>query len=783
MLKNIRIIPKLTILILLFVIGFAFFGTYTYLTLERVKVNGPLYDRIVQGKDLIADILPPPEYIIESYLTSMQMVSYMDSDSNKGNLPSLVDKLRSLEKDYDIRHEVWVQSLEEGNLRRIMVNTSYEPAKKFYEIAENEFIPAVYAGDKDKAQSIMLEKLQPLYEEHRAAIDQVVILAGKRNLEDEDIASRNITRASINMILFGLIIILLSSVLAFIIGSDIARPIRFLSHAAKQIANGDLDQNVSFESKDEVGQLAEAFREMISYHKEIAATAQKIAIGDLTGEIHPKSEKDVLGNAFVSMVSGLKELVEQVAKNTNQMETASHQLLVAADQAGLSTSQIAKAVQQMAEGTNQQINSITKTAAQIEQLKLTIDSVAIGAKKQGEVIGSASKAMQQVTQAVEKIDSGAQQQTSVINLSQEFIRELSQETDKFRTDAQLHMAGLNQAINAVQNLASTFEKVNVAANDVTSEVEKTVEAAADGKKVVVHTIQEMEQVRKASETLAERITELGKYSHEIGIIVETIEDISSQTNLLALNAAIEAARAGEHGRGFSVVAEEVRKLSERTTSAIGNIGEIIKKVQARTANTVEAMQKVGKDVQAASKATELAQSSFDIIATGATASAQRVDAIRQTLQAMQAAHQTVDEAIHEVTSIAVRNQQVMEHITHLNDQVTEQMNSVDVVAGTNLTSAQEMANLNRLMIDRLESVSAVIQENTLATQIMMESSNLVTQMVSNIADVSEENNVATEEVSSSTEETSQQANDVASSAKYLAEMAQTLRILVTRFSF
>jgi methyl-accepting chemotaxis protein len=107
----------------------------------------------------------------------------------------------------------------------------------------------------------------------------------------------------------------------------------------------------------------------------------------------------------------------------------------------------------------------------------------------------------------------------------------------------------------------------------------------------------MDTIAERVDGIASRALALGEKSHEIGRILEVIDDLADQTNLLALNAAIEAARAGEHGRGFAVVASEVRKLAERSQESAGQIQSLVNEIQAETNSTIIASEEGAKEVR------------------------------------------------------------------------------------------------------------------------------------------------------------------------------------------
>jgi len=154
---------------------------------------------------------------------------------------------------------------------------------------------------------------------------------------------------------------------------------------------------------------------------------------------------------------------------------------------------------------------------------------------------------------------------------------------------------------AVQEMAANIESVSNNATAANEAATRARQAAEAGAKAVEQVIEGMTRIRQNVQAGAKKIKRLGERSMEISTIVNTISQISGQTDMLALNAAIEAARAGEHGRGFTVVAEEVRKLAERTAAATKEIEKLIAGIQAETNESVSAMEQQTVEVETESK--------------------------------------------------------------------------------------------------------------------------------------------------------------------------------------
>jgi len=131
------------------VIGFSLFGLATFKAMNTLNINGPIYQHIVQGKDVIADVLPPPEYILESYMVALQLTVAEDFYDMKTQ--ALVSRFKKLKSAYDVRHNFWSTQPLDQELHDLLLERSYRPAQAFYTEAEQRFLPAIKAGDRDGA--------------------------------------------------------------------------------------------------------------------------------------------------------------------------------------------------------------------------------------------------------------------------------------------------------------------------------------------------------------------------------------------------------------------------------------------------------------------------------------------------------------------------------------------------------------------------------------------------------------------------------------------------------
>ncbi|MCE1189691.1 MAG: methyl-accepting chemotaxis protein [Ignavibacteria bacterium] len=204
---------------------------------------------------------------------------------------------------------------------------------------------------------------------------------------------------------------------------------------------------------------------------------------------------------------------------------------------------------------------------------------------------------------------------------------------------------------AVERMTQIIYESNDATNEVARKAKLAGQSAAEGGKIVAESIEGMNEIARVVQDAAKIIYELGKNSSRIEEIVRVINDIADQTNLLALNAAIEAARAGEQGRGFAVVADEVRKLADRTTKATGEIGQMIKKIQNDTSDAVASIEQGTEKVESGKHLAKKAENSLHQIIASSEEVLKQVTIVAQASESQTKAAEDISGSINHISTV------------------------------------------------------------------------------------------------------------------------------------
>ncbi len=355
-----KLTHRFAILFVMVVVGFAIYGVVSLLTINQLKVNGPVYQRIVQGKDLIADILPPPEYIIESYL-----VTYQAMNAEPGERKPFFENLKTLKKDYDIRRAFWETETLEGAIRDQM-NEADKAAQEFFRTAFTQLIPSLEKDD-NAAAATAFSAMKLSYATHRAAIDKVVEMTTKRNEVDEINAKSQSTMSLV--IMLGTLATVTTLIAAFLwwmvnallrqLGGEPSLAVG----VAREVAAGNLSHYIELRQGDSTSLMAQL-------------KLMRDSLSAVVSNVRSSSENVATASA-------------EIAQGNHDLSSRTEQQASALEETSASMEELNATVKQNAEG-----------AYQTSQLALNASNVAA---KAGEVVAQVVDNMKGINDASHKI--------------------------------------------------------------------------------------------------------------------------------------------------------------------------------------------------------------------------------------------------------------------------------------------------------------------------------------------------------------------------------------------
>jgi methyl-accepting chemotaxis protein len=533
----------------------------------------------------------------------------------------------------------------------------------------------------------------PFYESHEANAKPKGYFRLVINEARVQAASREMWMTNIVVTLAALVVAMF---LAYIGSRILTRPILSLVETSQRIAQGDLTHRTEITTRDEIGSLGEAFNAMAG---NLERTVKSLA-----------ASQAKLKSVVETVSTRSKTVMDRVDDQRSIIDETYHSI----DQLNGGVRKITDNVEALSASSEETSSSMLEMVASMEEVSRHTDSLF------NSVEDTASATTQMVT-SINEVDQ------NVVYLT------------NFVTDTSSSMVEMSASIAQVETNAARSYDLALAVAD----------AAESGMSAVRETIDGMEQIRQSVIEANTVVSRLGERSVAIGKILNVIEDVAEQTNLLALNAAILAAQAGEYGKGFSVVAAEIRELSERTASSTRDIGSLIRAVQDEVANALKTMsagsQLVEHGVDLSHEAGKALNKILDSAAKASGMGKEIANATKEQAQGSETVTRAVDrlqEMVKQINSATTQQAQGSNHIMRAVESMREVTKYVRQAMVEQRSGSTMISSAAERMIDMIHEIFQVAASQS-------QESEKIVRTMEQVRDIADVNRVSAAEMNDS----------------------------------
>lgn len=511
----------------------------------------------------------------------------------------------------------------------------------------------------------------------------------------------------------GLLSLALFAGMSLVISTRIVSPLRHLSGIAQKVALGDIQQQIRVTSRDEIGDLSRSLWMMVASFQDIAAKSQAIARGELDHHITPRSDQDVLGQSLRQMSTYLAETAAVAAAIAEGDLTTTPSVRSEADVFG-------RTMYLMTQGLHSLIRQITTGIEHIAAIgvmftSLTEQDTQLAKEVQNSLDHTISTMMEmsasveQVAQNMDSLLTFVQQTSSAIAEMTTSITTVASNTTELSVETEQMIGLVGESIQAVEKIAQQTD----ASQRLSQE---TAQDALEGQRAVTQIRESMDRIQQMNTHTVDTVTHFAETSGEIGTILDVIRSINEQSSLLALNASIIAAQAGSHGRGFSVIADEMRNLSNEVEVSTKNIAALIHTIKQETNGLVQMIANGTTEIDEGVERTQQAEQRLQKILFSAKQSSSVVHDIAEALHAQVATNHNVIKATNHVSAMTTEITNATAEQKLSMNQIHEAMEHIYAMASQTQQATGEQLDGVQQVIDAANNVGALTDQNVQSSQ-------------------------------------------------------------------
>ena len=482
------------ILLAVFGLGFTLFFAVSYKVFNDVKVNGDLYAKIVQKKDLIADVLPPPNFVVETHMVALQLLESEGNDPAEFN--KLTERLKVLKAEYETRHNFWVDQQLPPELRDVFINKAHAPVMGYYKLVQDDLVGAIKAKDMESAR-VAFSKANLAFIQHRDAIDQVVKMATQLATDTEAQAAQTINWSNILLLAMFVVVLALCLTVALTISNGIVKPLSETVQVAQKFAQGDLTVHINDMGKSELGQLNLALRNMqqslVNLVRNIQSGSQQVANASAeiaSGNHDLSSRTESQASSLEETASSMEELGATVRQNADNARTANQLAQSASTVAARGGEVVAQVVDTM-KGINDSSRKISDIISVIDGIAFQTNILALNAAVEAARAGEQGRGFAVVAGEVRSL---AQRSAEA---AKEIKTLISASVDRVELGSKL----VDEAGNTMQEVVASIRRVT----DIMGEISAASTEQSMGVSQVGEAVTQMDQVTQQNAALVEEM--------------------------------------------------------------------------------------------------------------------------------------------------------------------------------------------------------------------------------------------------------------------------------------